>query len=148
MAEEIISGTALIFLYSSQACQNNMFSSLYSDFRNSRKAICPAGDTGVSATRRAGARGIRIRVSPLQPRTLSTDSAHVSTSSRGSLGKQQNLPLKRASRSITSHGAHRQHHTTWPKCHVQFSSGVPSRKRCNLQRGKTSPALSTWLPVK
>lgn len=42
------------------------------------------------------------RLSPLQPRTLSTDSLQVSTSSSGSLGKQHNLPLKRASRSITS----------------------------------------------
>lgn len=56
MAEEIISGTVLIFLCSSQASQNKMFSSLYSDFRNSRKAICPAGnvrDTGVSLSRAA-----------------------------------------------------------------------------------------------
>lgn len=42
------------------------------------------------------------RLSPLQLRTLSTDSLQVSTSSSGSLGKQHNLPLKRASRSITS----------------------------------------------
>lgn len=46
LAEEIISGTVLIFLYSSQASQNRMFSSLYSDLRNSRKAICPAEGGG------------------------------------------------------------------------------------------------------
>lgn len=50
MAEEIISGTVLIFLCSSQASQNSMFSSLYSDFRNSRKAICPAGSGGTLAS--------------------------------------------------------------------------------------------------
>lgn len=84
-----------------------MFSSLYSDLRNSRKAICPAGNhrwesAGHSVREREREVGIKKRLSPLHPRTLSTDSFHVSTSSRGSLGKQHNLPLKRASRSITS----------------------------------------------
>lgn len=101
-----------------------MFSSLYSDFRNSRKAICPAGKTTDNCFIRCIHNPPRKtsnqeRTSPLQLRTLSTDSLQVSTSSSGSLGKQHNLPLKRASRSITSlvicqlHSA--QHlHTTLP----------------------------------
>lgn len=41
-AEVIISGVFLIFLYSSHASQNRMFSSLYSVLRNSWKAAWPA----------------------------------------------------------------------------------------------------------
>lgn len=40
-------------------------------------------------------------LAPLQPSTLSTDSLQVSTSSSGSLGKQHNLPLKRASKDLS-----------------------------------------------
>lgn len=106
MAEEIISGTVLIFLYSSQANQKRMFSSLYSDLRNSRKAICPAeeveGTRGSTVSGYSAISKTNLRVSPLQLRTLSTDSLQVSTSPSGSLGKQHNLPLKRAWRAITS----------------------------------------------
>lgn len=106
LAEEIISGTVLIFLYSSQANQNRMFSSLYSDLRNSRKAICPAeegeGTRRSTVSSSSGISTTHLRVSPLQLRTMSTDSVQVSTSPSGSLWKQHNLPLKRASRAITS----------------------------------------------
>lgn len=73
LAEEIISGTVLIFLYSSQASQNRMFSSLYSDLRNSRKAICPAEEgEGTRRSTVSGSSGISL-TSKLASLTFTTE---------------------------------------------------------------------------
>lgn len=90
------------------------------------------------------------RLSPLHPRTLSTDSLQVSTSPRGSLGKQHNLPLKRASRSITSPVIYELHiqlqiHIIISHDDIQFNtpeSKVPSTVRDTIQ----SVTYSEWKP--
>lgn len=75
-----------------------------------------------------------LRVSPLQLRTLSTDSLQVSTSPSGSLGKQHNLPLKRASRAITSPVTCRLHDTGLP---AECTGKSHTKKPQNPQRKKT-----------
>lgn len=89
---------------------------------------------------------IQKRLSPLQLRTLSTDSLQVSTSPSGSLGTQHNLPLKRASRSITSTVICELHSTY----HLQTTLAgqiMNLYSMCNVLRWLENiqfNALSTW----